>query len=247
MRIARVWFGGMVIFLLVALQVGLAPFLSNFLARALAKEAKKFTSLQVKIAPLTWYDLFIGRLRRVEVRATRISFDGPEFSSLYMDLTQVKLSYRRLFRHEAAISSLGPSRITARIEEKALNEYYQRNHPGFPLNFSLSPQKIIVTGRIVIFGRLFTFSAAGRLTVVEGRVIRYLPVELEAGGRRLPTPWLEVLATRLALEFPLAIPLPVSLQELRLGRGYIVLSWREATQKVSSFPSRPKNRNSKFP
>ncbi|MGQ9779753.1 MAG: LmeA family phospholipid-binding protein [Bacillota bacterium] len=229
MGIRRPWLLGSIAFSLVAVQAAFAPSLAGLLRRHLTRRAVEFAALTVKVAPLTWFDLLAGRLRRVEVRAEEISFGGPRLALLHMDLRELVLAPRKVFfSGEAAVRSLGPSEITARVEEKALNEYCRKAYPALPVSFSLAPNKISLSGRLEIFGRVLSFSTSGRLSVAKGDCLRYVPAEIEAAGRRLPSSWLAAYGEKLALEFPLALPLPVVLREVRLGDGYLEVLWRES-------------------
>lgn len=238
MGIRRPWLLGGIAFSLVAAQAALAPSLAGLLRRHLARRAVEFAALTVKVAPLTWFDLLAGRLRRVEVRAEEISFGGPRLALLHMDLRELVLAPGRvLLRGEATVRSLGPSKIAARLEEKALNEYCRRAYPALPVSIRLDENKVGLSGRLEIFGRLLSFSTSGRLSVADGDRLRYLPAEIEAAGRRLPSSWLAAYGEELALEFPLALPLPVILREVRLGDGYLEVLWRESP--AAREPGRP--------
>ncbi|MCL6614308.1 MAG: hypothetical protein K6U03_06815, partial [Firmicutes bacterium] len=120
----RAWLLGGIAFCLVAAQAALGPSLSGLLRRAIEGRATELAALEVRVAPVNWLDLFSGRIRRVEIQARQISFGGPRFALLAMDLREISLSPRAVFLHgEAAVRA--PALPLGRTLRAALA------HPGF--------------------------------------------------------------------------------------------------------------------
>ena len=225
----RAWLLGGIAFCLVAAQAALGPSLGGLLRRAIEGRATELAALEVRVAPVNWLDLFSGRIRRVEIQAQQISFGGPRFALLAMDLREISLSPRALFLHgEAAVRALGPSRVVARIEEEALNDYCRRAYPNLPVQVRVGGGRVGLTGRLSLFGHELSFSTSGRLQAAGGDRLRYVPEEIEAAGKRLPASWLAAYGENLALEFPLEIPLPLVLREIRAAEGHLQLILEES-------------------
>lgn len=220
-------------FCLVASQAALSPSLGGLLRRNLARQAVEYTTLQVKVAPLGWIDLARGRLRGVEIRARGISFGGPRLARLDMRLERIQLAVGPLFlQAHATVVGLGPSRVLARVEAAALNEYRERAYPEVQAYFQIRDGRVGLVGGVQILGREVTLHTIGDLHAIQGDRLRYVPETIEISGRQVPASWLAAYGEKLALEIPLVLPLPLSLREVRLADGYADLVWTESTPAV---------------
>jgi len=217
-------------FCLVASQAALAPSLGGVLRRNLERQAVEYTALRVRVAPLGWLDLIRGRLRRVEIAARQISFGGPRLARLDMGLEGIRFAPGPLVLHgQATVVGLGPSRVVARIEAAALNEYCRRAYPEVPAVFQIQRGRVGLAGSLHILGRDLSLQTFGMLKAVGGDRLRYVPGTITVAGREVPAAWLASYGENLALEFPLVLPLPLSLRQVRLGQGYVELVWTERT------------------
>ncbi len=215
-------------FCLVASQAALGPSLGGLLRRNLARQAVEFATLKVKLAPLGWLDLACGRLRRVEIQARGISFGGPRLARLDMQLDRLQLAVGPLLLHgQAAVVGLGPSRVLARVEAAALNEYRERAYPEVPAYFQISGGRVGLVGGVRILGREVSLHTSGSLRAIQGDRLRYVPETIAISGRQVPASWLASYGEKLALEIPLVLPLPLALREVRLADGYADLLWTE--------------------
>lgn len=214
------------VFCLVASQAALAPSIGAWLRRDLEQQASSYRSLEVKVAPLGWWSLFRGRLSGVEIKAGQISFGGVRLDSMQVDLREIKFNtWGLLTRGSARISALGPSRIQARVTDAALNAYRRSAYPGVPAIFHIESGRISVTGSLNLLGNNVVVNASGWLNAIQGDRLRFVPRNFEVAGRKLPSQWFSTFSEQLALEFPLAIPLPLPLQQVNLGNGFLDLVW----------------------
>lgn len=214
------------VFCLVASQAALAPSIGVWLRRGLEKQASSHRSLDVKVAPLGWWSLIRGRLSGVEIKAGQISFGGVRLDSMQVDLREIRFNPFGLLRGGTArISALGPSRIQARVTDAALNDYRRTAYPEVPAIFHIGSGQIGVTGSLNLLGRKVAVNATGWLHAIQGDRLRFVPRNFEVAGRKLPSQWLSTYGEQLALEFPLAIPLPLPLREVNLGNGFLDLVW----------------------
>ena len=231
-------------FCLVASQAALSPSLGGLLRRDLARRAVEFRTLQVGVAPLGWLDLARGRLRRVEIRARGISFGGPRLAKLDMRLDRIQLAVGPLLLHaHATVIGLGSSRVSARVEAAALNEYRERAYPEVPAYFQIRDGRVGLVGGVRILGREVTLRTFGGLRAIQGDRLRYVPETIEISGRQVPPSLLASYGDKLALEIPLVLPLPLTLREVRLADGYADLVWTESGVQGRQYSSLYQARN----
>ena len=176
---------------------------------------------------LGWLDLARGRLRRVEIQARGITFGGPRLARLDMRLEHIQLAVGPLLLHgHANIVGLGPSRVLARVEAAALNEYRERAYPEIPAYFQISDGRVGLVGGVRILGREVSLHTYGFLRAIQGGRLRFVPETIVISGRQVPASWLASYGEKLALEMPLVLPLPLTLREVRLADGYADLVWK---------------------
>ncbi|MGE5549517.1 MAG: LmeA family phospholipid-binding protein [Bacteroidota bacterium] len=217
-------------FCLVASQAAIAPSLGGLLRRNLARQAATYDSLDVKVAPLGWYDLLRGRLGRVEIKARQVTFGGPRLAALDMYLEGIEFAPGKLvLQGEAVVERLGPSRVRAKVESDALNEYRRRAYPAVPAFFQIRRDRVGLQGSLDLLGQTVTFRTNGRLEVEGVDRLRYIPTEIEVAGSRVQGSWLAAYGERLALEFPLVLPLPLALRQVKLGDGFAELTWTDSS------------------
>lgn len=215
-------------FCLVASQAALRPSLEGLLRRNLERQAAEYADLRVRVDPLGWFDVARGIVRGVEIRGRDISFGGLRLASLEMRLSRIDLAVGALLRHgEPIITSLGRSRVVARVDAAALNDYRRRAYPDVPAFFSLRAGRVGLAGSLRILGSDLSVRTAGDLRAVEGDRLRYIPEVIEVGGREVPLSWLAAYGEKLALDFPLVLPVPLALRGVRIGDGYLELAWTE--------------------
>ena len=229
-------------FCLVASQAAIAPSVGGLLRRSLERQAAEYRSLEVRMAPLGWIDLLRGRVRHVEVEAGGISFGGPRLARLEMRLGQIRLATGPLFmRGEAVVTGLGASRVLARVEAAALNEYRRRAYPAVPAFFQIKGGQVGLIGSLRLFGRDVSLRTSGRLQAEPGG-LRFVPAAIEVAGNSVPLELLSSYGQNLSLEIPLVLPLPLVLREARLGEGYLDLIWTEITGSTK-WPQRDRDRD----
>lgn len=215
-------------FCLVASQAALGPSVAGLLRRNLERRAVAYRALEVRVAPLGWIDLASGRLRGVEIKARDVSFGGPSLAYLEMRLERVEYAPGRLlWRGEAEIEDLGPSYVRARVYASALNDYRRREYPDLPVVLQIERDRVVLIGSVSLWGSELTVKTRGSLDPAGGSRLRYSPEYIEFGRHRLPAEILNHLGQRLALEFPLDLPLPLDLRTIRLDRGFLDLTWTD--------------------
>jgi len=222
-------------FCLVASQAALGPSVAGLLRRNLERRAVTYRALEVRVAPLGWIDLAHGRLKRVEISARDLSFGGPVLARLDMSLERVEYAAGLLlWRGEAVIENLGPSSVKARVYASALNDYRRQEYPNVPVILQIEKERVVLVGSISVLGRELTIRTRGRLDPVGGSHLRYAPEYIEIGRHRLPADLLNSLGERLALEFPLDLPLPLDIRTVRLNRGFLDLTWTDRHRSPSA-------------
>lgn len=216
------------VFCLVASQAALGPSVGGLLRRNLERQATEYREIEVSLSPLGWLDLFSGRVRRVIVQARQVSFGGPRLSLLRMDLSGIRFSPFALFWHgDTTVTGLGAGTVRARIEADALNEYRRLAYPAIPVFFHLQRDRVGLTGSISVLGRDLSLRTVGNLRPSQGERLRFVPEAIEVAGAQIPQSLLASYGESLALEFPVELPLPLTLHRVVLREGYIELHWTE--------------------
>lgn len=213
------------IVLTVALRLIVPSFVEQQLEALIAEELDA-QFIQVTIEPVLGVELLWGRIPRAKIVGEQLRVEDLNVESFHLDSREARISIRDLLLHNE-FKYLGAQavKVTAAVAEEDLNHYFwQTVDPQKNFQISLVPDRILLAGRISVFGNIWDLTLEGDLAVRDGSRLVLVPQELAIEQTRVPAVLLEVISDRYGTILDVReLAVPFEIEELEITDGRVLL------------------------
>ncbi len=213
---------------LVILEVGLNGWARSALLKSLRNNSSEKVVIKAKIAWMSMFDLYYGRVDHVKLEAKNCVISGLELEELTLENHGFRYNLPHLLREQRLeILKLQATKIKAAISETALSNYLAVNYPQFQPVLKITLDKISLTGAINFLGKTVVVNLEGKMGLVGAKTFRFYPEQLWVDGQSVPGDFVKFIGNQIPLEFSIMSDLPLTITELSFRNGAIMLLLKE--------------------
>lgn len=186
------------------------------------QQVEEVDSLEIGISTHPALLLFAGRIQNGFVEANGVQIQG-------LRIDKIEAVYNDLMISETpdgvkAVSGVN-SFFQAAFREEDLTVYLRSNFPEYgDLELDLTPEQAAVTVWMTFFDMPLNIELTGDFEVVDNRIIRFIPEDLEIVNYKLPKSLVAALLQEVKFDLEIGeYPLPLTINEVRLEEGRILI------------------------
>lgn len=156
----------------------------------------------VKTGWISIGDFFAGKVNYISIDAQNSVLNDLRYSKLIMDCRGFWFDLPKLLKERRLIvPRMGPTQISATVDETALNEYLDLRYPVLNSNLRLRKGGVILSGWAFIFDNRVSIELEGELKAISDKHLRFFPTRLIIAGRKITGTLLKIVGEQLPMEF----------------------------------------------
>lgn len=231
-RVTAVFIVTLLGIVLLAAHAFIPPYVAQRMEEALRARIPRHESIEVRLTSFPIYNLFRGRLDRVEVQLHRPTIQDVELAWFMVNGTNVFLDVKSLLAGRLDVRAADQLQLEAAIDEMGLAQYLQSQLDGVSdLRVELLPGHAVVYGRTPFLGRPIDVSVRGTVRLVGTDVVRFVPENVTIEDQSVPRALVEAIAALWRWDLSLAgLPFTTELTNVDLAPGVLTAhgQWTQA-------------------
>lgn len=207
-----------VLLIFILSEICLPALAAGFLKKLFYDKADSIDDIKVEIRTFPALKILSGKVDQLELET-----EGLLVNNLYVK--EIRLSYQDIILKKNGFSGIN-TLLEAIITEEAINNYFRAEYGDLKdFQLKISPEKIILLGKIEFLSMFFNVQLSGNLVLNDNKDIYFVPVHFQIENLNIPVNVLKSYIEGFDFSFSIKeLGIPLDISSIRVDHGFIVIS-----------------------